>query len=295
MGSPPGTQANSRTIYKNPESDTRIRIKEVFIGDDYLQTLGLELVAGESFEAHRRDSSANVGVILNEAAASELGMEKPIGQRPHRYHAPIRGVVRDYHFEPLHLPIAPLSLVYWPQRALRNVMIRLAPNQMDEGLTHLEVTWNRFVPGQPPVFAFLDDELDQAYRAELRLKSVFGSFTLLAIIIACLGLFSLAALTTEQRTKEIGVRKVMGASTMQIVFFLSKEFVQLVLMAIIIAFPIAYVLTNTWLQNFAYHTAPRVSIFFLVGLGTLLIALLTVTSQSIKASRANPVDTLRYE
>jgi len=164
-----------------------------------------------------------------------------------------------------------------------------------ETIAFIEKTWKQFVPERPLEFSFLDESLNQLYRDEIRVSQLVGTFTLLAIVVACLGLFGLAAFTAEQRTKEIGVRKVLGASVRNIVLLLSKEFAKLVLIANVIAWPVAYFATHDWLQNFAYRVDIAWWVFMLAGVTALLIALGTVGYQAIRAALANPIEALRYE
>ncbi len=159
----------------------------------------------------------------------------------------------------------------------------------------MEKTWQQFVPKKPFTFSFLDESLDQLYRDEVRVGQLVGIFALLAILVACLGLFGLAAFTAEQRTKEIGVRKVMGASTRSIIFLLSKEFVYLVLIANVIAWPVAYFAVGDWLQSFAYQVDVAWWVFALAGITTLFIALGTVGYQALRAALSNPIEALLYE
>ncbi len=162
-------------------------------------------------------------------------------------------------------------------------------------LAHLEATWTTFIPERPFEYYFLDASFDQLYRAEQRAATLFSVFTGLSLVIACLGLFGLAAFTAEQRTKEIGVRKVLGASLTDIVVLLSKGFATLVAVAFVVAVPLAYFAMDRWLQNFAYRIEISWPIFLIAGLSVLLVALLTVSYQAVKAALTDPVESLRYE
>ena len=190
--------------------------------------------------------------------------------------------------------IQPLCLDYRPSW-FRYVIVRIKPTRIPEVLQFLEKRWELLQPSFPFEYSFLDETFDRQYRIEKKLSQVFTYFTFLAIFIACLGLFGLASFTAEQRTKEIGIRKALGASVSEIIWLLSKEFIRWVLLANLIAWPLAYLAMNKWLQNFAYRINIGVGTFALSALSALLIALLAVGFQAIRAARANPVDTLRYE
>jgi putative ABC transport system permease protein len=202
------------------------------------------------------------------------------------------GVVKDFHFESLHKPIQPLVIRH---NLYQYVSIRLRPENISAAVQFVESTWKAFVPQQPFEFSFLDQDFDALYRAEARTGKIFRIFAALAIFIACLGQFGLTAFTIEKRTKEIGIRKVLGASVASIIGLLSKEFVRLVVIAMFIAAPLAYYTMNRWLQDFAYRVDISVVTFILAGGAALAIALLTVSLQSIKAALANPAESLRYE
>ncbi len=173
--------------------------------------------------------------------------------------------------------------------------LRIASGNIQETIAYIQGIWDRFHPGYPVTYTFLDDRLNALYRNEARMMEMFGYFSMLAIFIACLGLFGLASFTTEQRTKEIGVRKVLGATVSRIIILLSREFAKWVLVANIIAWPIAYFAMNTWLDNFAYRVNVGWAAFLVTGVLTFMIALLTVSYQSVRAALANPADSLRYE
>ena len=175
------------------------------------------------------------------------------------------------------------------------VSVRVKPGNISENLNQLESKWKNFAPNTPFDYSFLDNEFDALYRSEKRMGTVFGIFTILSIFVACLGLFGLAAYTAERRTKEIGVRKVLGASVQNLVALLSKDFIKLVVVATVIAFPIAWWSMNKWLEDFAYRITIGWWMFMLAGVIALLIALFTVSFQAIKASVANPVKSLRTE
>ncbi len=204
------------------------------------------------------------------------------------------GVVKDFNFSSLHDPIGPMIL-FLGRDFSRNFMLRINGNDMKGTLNRLENVWKERVPGRPFNYHFLDDSYDKLYIAEDRSASLFSIASILAIILACLGLFGLAAFTTLQRTKEIGVRRVLGATAGSIVFLISKTFLQLVIVAILIAVPLAWLAGNNWLQDYAYRININIIIFLLAGLAALTIAFITVGFQAIKAAFSNPVKSLRSE
>ncbi len=276
---------------------------------DFIETMGIDVLDGRSFS---RDVPADINdaFIINEAALRKaralLGADwMPVGKKMDRYlraqsewvlgrPGRIIGVVRDFHYQSLHHQIAPLVLQLNP-RTLDHFMVRLQATDLPGVLAHLEDTWNQFLPDRPFEYYFLDVSFDRLYRAEQRTATLLGIFTVLSLIIACLGLFGLAAFTAEQRTKEIGVRKVLGASLFDIVVLLSRGFTVLVVVAFAIAIPLAYLVVNRWLDNFAYRIDLSWPIVLGAGLAALLVALLTVSYQAIRAGMADPVDSLRYE
>ena len=241
-----------------------------------------------------------MAVVVNEALVEVMGLKgNPIGQHI-RFASddtayPIIGVVRDFHFKSLHDEIEPYA-VFIEDGVTDRSAIRILSDDVPGTLAYLEETWEAFVPDRPFVYSFLEDGLAAQYRVEEQTRTIVSVFSLLAIMIACLGLFGLSAFMAEQRRKEIGVRKVLGASVEGIVVLLSKDIIRLVLVAFVIAAPLAYLVIDWWfLQGFVYRIEMSVWTFLLAGLLALAIALLTVSYQSIRAARINPVEALRYE
>ena len=261
----------------------------------YLETLGIDLAAGRGFSDNpAADSQA---VLLNEAAVRALGWTTPqatLHQDLLLNGSPVQvvGVTRDFHFNSLHHRIEPLILTpdAWPT----NVLVRLDADRLAETLTRLQATWDGFTE-QPFTYTFLDDQIDALYRTDRQWGRVLGAASLLAIFVACLGLFGLAAFTAEQRTKEIGIRKVLGASVPGLVGLLSKEFLRLVGVAFVLATPVAYLSMSRWLDTFAYRIEISWWIFLISGLAALGVAFLTVSYQAVRAALADPVKALRYE
>lgn len=277
---------------------------------DFIETLGIELVAGRSF-SREMPSDEDTAFLINEAALEAaqnlLGpdWENPVGKKLDRYLSvqtdwilarPGRaiGVVRDFHYQSLHHEIAPLVLQL-NRRVRDQFIVRVRPDNLTTTLAGLESTWQQFVPERPFEYYFLDAEFEQLYQTDRRTATLFSAFAGLSLIIACLGLFGLAAFTTEQRTKEIGVRKVLGASLTNIVVLLSKGFAQLVLIGFVVALPLAYLAMDRWLQDFAYRVELSWTTFLMAGLVAIGTALLTVGYRAIKAAVANPATSLRYE
>lgn len=266
---------------------------------DFLETLKLEMAKGRFFS--KEFSTDTQAVILNERAVKVLGWEDPIGKQIGSYGVgklSVIGVIKDYHYESLHQEIRPQALLLAAgsyQNAEDYISIRLSTENVSETVQYIGNTWNTFAPGDPFEYSFLDKDYDNLYVNEKQIRSLFSIFSLLAIFISCLGLFGLASFVADRKTKEIGVRKVLGASVSDIVMHLSKAFMKGIALANIIAWPLAYYAMNKWLQKFAYRIEIGISTFILSGILAFGIALLTVSYHYIKAATANPVDSLRYE
>jgi putative ABC transport system permease protein len=273
------------------------------IDTDFIPLLGIELSAGRNFSENFTTDKTE-GFILNESAVKLLGWETPemavgkgilIPESPGKYQkGRIVGVVKDFHFKSLHQKIEPLILYMDPQR-FRYITVKISTEDIPSTLDYLGNKFKAFSPGFTFEYFFLEDSFDKLYRSEERIQTIFNSFTILAILISCLGLFGLASFTAEQRTREVGIRKVLGATVPDIITQLSREFITWVLMANIIAWPVAFIVMNKWLQNFAYRTDPGIGTFIMSGLIALVIALLTVSYQSVKTALANPIHALKYE
>ena len=296
-GAPPGIgwRLMSQQI-TDPETQEQHWMDYLRVDHAYLETLGLKLVAGRSFSPDF-PSDADESIILSQAAARQFGIaDDPIGQRIENGFdaSTVIGIVEDFHNTSLYEPIRPIVIGLRP--GFNTVaLVRLTPGDFAQKRAVLEQAWVRFVPERPLPFAFLDEQIEQHYHAEERFAQVFDLFSALAVLIACLGLFGLAAFTAEQRTKEIGIRKVFGATVSGIVLLLSKDFARLVLVAIVLAAPLAFLAMNRWLETFAYRIDISWPIFLAVGLAALAVALLTVGYQSIRAALTDPVKALRYE
>lgn len=287
--------------------DEMQQIKCTRVHDDFVSTFGMHLLAGRDFSV---DFPSDVGgaLILNESAVRMLGwgdpedaIGKPFINTQGNPWGTVVGVTRDYHFASLHHSIDPFIALRLSSNPLtlslfsRYLAVRIGTEDVPNTLAHLEAQWQTLMPNAPFDFVFLDQDLEQLYRSEETLGQTASAFSLLAVLIACLGLFGLASFMAEQRTREIGIRKVLGASTSSVVRLLSKEFVYLVLFAMLVGWPIAYIALEWWLRQFAFRPEVPLEPFLLAGLLALFIALATVSVQAIKTARTNPVQSLRHE
>ncbi len=278
---------------KNPGQN--VRINAGLIDYNYFETFEMEMALGRRFsKKHNADDSA--AYILNETAIAEMAMVNPIGKWFSFWdtRGTIVGVVKDFHSQSLHKKINPIVLKidsYW----LFYVYARINSTNIAAAISKIEKTWKRFNPDYPFEYHFLDETIDKLYWSEQRMGDLFQYLTYLTLFIACLGLFGLSSFTTEQRIKEIGIRKALGASISGILILLSKEFVKWVIIANILAWPVAWFVMDKWLQNFAYRIQIDWWVFILSGSIALVISILTVSSQAIKTALTNPVESLRYE
>jgi putative ABC transport system permease protein len=279
-----------------------VPVAAVGIENDYFETLGISVVSGRPFSKDFRTDSA--GIILNEAAVKDLGYDvqsapgKKVYYDFQGYHLSldIVGVVKNYNYESLHSKIKPLGFVtrYFANK-YTYLIADIKPGNYSRLLSAIGQSWKKVNPNLPFVYSFLDKDFQKNYEKDERTSSIVMYFTLIAIVIACLGLFGLAAFSAEQRSKEIGIRKVLGASVTNVTTLLSRDFVKLVIVSIVIASPIAWYGMNKWLQNFEYRIHIEWWMFLAAGLSAIVIALLTVSFQAIKAALMNPVKSLRTE
>jgi len=262
---------------------------------DFFDIYGLEIVQGRKFSQELGDKSN--AYILNETAVKSLGLEEPIG-RPfgfRRTTGKIVGVVKDFHFESLHKPITPLGIGILDSRYYAYVSVKISSQNISSTINHIKKSWEKLMPLYPFVFSFIDQRIDEMYRTEKKMAESFNYFALIAIFIACLGLFGLASFITEQKTKEIGIRKILGATAPNIINLLTKEFILLLALANLIAWPLAWFGMNQWLKSFAYRIDISVVSFILAAVIAFFIAMFSVSSQFTRATRVNPADSLRYE
>lgn len=278
----------------NPEQ--KLIVYRNWVDANFLSFYNIPVVQGRGFAEEYNDKEGQV-YILNEAAVKAIGWDDPIGKRfwfREEEKGVVVGVVKDFHFAPLHLNIEPLALMPNSER-IDWLSIKISPQNIPDTLAFIERTWKGNSPEGDFSYTFLDDRLDRMYRTEEKLEKTFSIYTFIALFVACLGLFGLASFTAAQRTKEIGIRKVLGATGWNITLLTTKKIMALVLMANAIAWPVAYFAIQNWLQNFAYRVEIGVWIFALSAALSLGVALFTISYQTIKAATANPVDSLRYE
>jgi putative ABC transport system permease protein len=277
-------------------SDNSLLVNFLSVGYDFLETLSLELKEGRDFSPEFPADTLDA-IILNETAVRQLGVPDPVlGQQivwseeeDTTYYAKVIGVVKDFHFASLREEIKPFAFVSTPSRTWL-FALKMSSQNLRPTLAQIESTWASLVPGRPFDFYFLDESIDKLYHSEQNFRTIFSVMTLLSLAIACSGLFGLAAFTAEQRTKEIGIRKVLGASVSGLVGLLSQDFVKLVMIASLIACPLAWYAMKLWLQSFAYRIEIGWWFFAIASAIALLIALLTVGTQAIRAALANPAE-----
>lgn len=275
-----------------------VRSNWLRIDYDYLKTLGLQLVAGRDFSGfYGTDSSA---LVINEKMAAQLGGAEaalnallPVGDSAHPFK--VIGIVRDFNFRSLREEIGPLSMHMEPSSPVQYIFVKVAPNNLPASLAMIQHRWDEAYPENRTEASFLDENTARQYRKEQRFSSIFISAAVLAIIISCMGLFAISVLVMTKRTKEIGVRKVLGASITGIVALLSKDFIRLVLLSVIIASPIAWYLMEQWLQDYPYRIHINIGVFIITGALALLIAIITVSVQAVRAALMNPVKSIRTE
>jgi putative ABC transport system permease protein len=280
----------------------------IIVDDQYASTLNIEMKEGRFFS--KDFSTDSLAVVMNEKAVSELGLKEPVGTRlttPDqvfnsrdgitKYEYTVIGVIKDFHFQSLHQKISPLIITNSARfnDQMNVTAVRIKADNFKSAVASIDQVWKKFVPQRPFYYSFLDKNLAEQYKAEQTTQKVFTIFSVLAIFIGCIGLLGLAAYSTQQRTREISIRKVLGAGVGNIVGMLSKDFLKLVGIAALIAFPVAWFAMNKWLQDFAYRTDISWWVFLMAGIMAALIALLTISFQAFKAAFANPVKSLRTE
>ncbi len=298
---PAGPSSGSNALaYPLGHDNEIMRTQEYHVDEQYIPTLGMKMATGRNFSKNfATDSTA---MIINETAAKAFGWNDltAVGKIIVRQNSTrgndvpfhVIGVVKDFNFQSLHEPITPLLMTLDPDWGL---IFKVKTADIKGLLATMKLKWNQFNTGEPFSFTFMDDLYNKTYAAEQNTGTILNIFALLTILVACLGLFGLATYTAEQRTKEIGIRKVLGASVTSVTKMLSKDFIKLVFIACIIAFPLSWWAMNKWLQSFAYRIDISWWIFLVAGVTAIVIALITVSFQAIKAALANPVDSLRSE
>jgi len=278
----------------------RIPMGFMFVDYDFFETFRMTMASGRTF-SRQFASDPKEGYIINEAAAKAMKLADPVGKRLSIFGQPgqIVGVVKDFHFKPLNFAVEPLVIGMGPawgdRRNQRNVFISLAPGDTGGTIQFIEGIWKKMFADAPFGYGFFNDRYRMFYAAETRLGSVIRVFSALAVLVSCLGLFGLASFMAERRTREIGIRKVLGASTSKIAILLSTEFTKGVAAANLIAWPLAYFALRLWLRGYAARTPLDPAMFLAAGAAAFAVAVLTVSRQAIRAARRNPVESIRYE
>jgi putative ABC transport system permease protein len=304
----PGDQFAGESV-RVPDKEDQQFSTTLFIGDhDYIKTLGLKMIAGRDF-SRERTTDEREAFIINQTAVKEFGFGTPelaLGQRidweewaPADTTNPVKkgkviGVVQDFHYKSLHEKVTASVIQIYPAVNFK-VAVKLRTENLPNTLAYINGVWNRFSPGYPLDLQFMDETYGKMYKSEEKLASLIWIFTLLAIGVGCMGLFGLAAYSAEQRTKEIGIRKVLGAGVFNIVGLLSKSFVVMVVISCLLAFPIAWWAMTSWLEDFSYRVDIGWWVFLVAGAAAMLVALITVSFQAVKAALRNPVRNLRTE
>jgi len=293
----PADSHYSNSHVNPPESDEPISMILFSSDYDYVETYRMEVIAGRAFS---RDFSTDTEgtIILNESAAQRIGWtpEEAVGKKLEGGYSdsPAHGVVKNFNFKSLRREVEPMALFLYPNY-IRAISVRIMPGDIGKTLNFIQKKWEGAFPGEQFEYSFLDNRINQLYESEKKMQNIFIIFASLSILVACLGLFGLVSFTSEVRTKEIGIRRVLGASTGSVVLLLSIEFIKWIILANIVAWPLAWFIVNKWLQNFAYKANIGWIVFLLSGFITMLIAIFTFIFQTIKTACANPVDSLRYE
>jgi putative ABC transport system permease protein len=290
-----GTKRNGNTFYNEGKKKEESGVDTQFwiVDNDYLQTMGIKVVSGRNFSPQMPSDSQ--GVVINQTLANKLNLKDPVGKRITNGYGVfnVLGVVQDFNFESMRDQIGGLCMILGTSPSIVSIKVKTA--DVKNLVPVITAVWKKFAPAQPIRYTFLDESFANMYADVQRMGSIFTSFAILAIIIACLGLFALSAFMAEQRNKEIGIRKVLGASVSGITTMLSKDFVKLVIIAIVVASPIAWWAMTKWLQDFVYRITISWWMIAIAGLAAIVIALITVSFQAIKAALANPVKSLRTE
>ena len=283
------------------DQENAVSMQRWGVDHDYVSTMGFEIIAGRDFDQKFKNDSTSI--IVNESAVAVIGVSPhevidmrytpDMGSENPEYFT-IIGVVKDFHFSPFRNEIESLSL-HLDRFFASSLAVKLEEGSFSNAIASIEGIWNKMAPGQPFDYYFMEDSFNNTYQSEQRLGHIFIIFTVLSILIACLGLFGLAAFNAEKRTKEIGVRKVLGASIGQIAYKLSIDFLKLVGVAILVSLPIGWLAMNKWLEDFSYRIEIGWWVYAVATLLAVTIAILTVSYQSIKAAIVNPVKSLQTE
>jgi len=296
----PGINFSNNAFFKEGEPANTYLINQAWISFDYQKTFGFEMVKGRFFSKDfPTDSNA---IVINESAVKSLGFDEPVGKnlllpageegfRPLK----IIGVVKDFHFKSLHTSIEPAAFTLLPGNWEGVVCVKMRPDNNKNTISSIQNIWENFTSQYPFEYFFFDDHMEDLYRAEKRTSSIFIIFSLLSVVIAFFGLFGLISFITEQRKKEIGIRKTFGSTSLNIVIIICKDILKLIVIATIISWPVAYWVMNNWLQDFSYRIDINYIMFLVIPVLTMIVSLLVVIYQTLKAAYQNPAETLRYE
>jgi putative ABC transport system permease protein len=292
-----GSSAASNYVLETPSGDKEIYLQTIYTDIDFVDTFGLKILDGRDFSKEFSSDAGGESFLLNETAAKQMGWDSPVGRRISRggeNPSRVIGIVEDFHYYSMRTRIEPIAITIGPAR-INYLAVRIQPEGASRTLAFLEETWNRFAPAYPFEHFFTSERFARFYRFEQRVGRLFALFAGLAVVISCLGVFGLISYTAEQSTKEIGVRKVLGAGVGGIVVLLTRRFVRWVLLANLIAWPLAWFVMHRWLEGFAYRVTLNAALFPLAGCLALAIALATVSYQAVRAALADPVKAMRYE
>jgi putative ABC transport system permease protein len=294
----PGKNFNQNPIQWKGDDD-RVDVSEMSVDHDFFHTLGIKVKEGRTFSLDR-EADEQVSFILNEEAASQFDWNSAIDQEVTWYPdeegrvGTIIGVVENFHFQSLHKSIEPLIILLAPD-AFNYFLVKISSRDVSGSLAYLKETYETLDSNNDFTYFFLDDEFAKLYKSEEKVQTIFSYATLLSIFVSCLGLFGLSAYDAERRTKEIGIRKVNGASMTNILVLLSRDFSRWIIIAFLIACPFGFFLMQDWLESFAYQTGISLWSFILAGAIVMTIGLLAVSFQALKAAKRNPIESLRYE
>ena len=301
-----GAPINLLEVENDDGQFEQVGLYHLQVGQEFIDFMDIEITEGRDF-SQKLLTDVGTSILVNETMVKELGWENPLGKRIQQFNARVIGVMKDFHLLSLHEPIAPMFLRPFPPNdfanvppAQRNILSRsmaisIAGEDIYQTINHIEAVMTQFDPSHPFEFEFFDDRLNDMYRSEANLMKLTGVFAGICIFISCLGLFGLSAFTTEQRTKEIGIRKVLGASTSQIIVLLARYQLGLVIVAAVIASGVSYYVMDSWLASFAYRTDIRLWVFVVSSLAVAAVAFITVAMQSSKTAHSNPINALRFE
>jgi len=301
VNSYPGVNFSNNAFFIEGESNgNTYLLHQSWVSFDFGETFGYELIEGRFFSKdYSTDSNA---IIINEAAVKSLGLDDPIGKiilypwRENEFlRMPVIGVVKDFNFKSLHTSIEPAAFTLMPGNWAGVVCVRLNPNNLNSSILQIQKVWESFTSDYPFEYFFFDDHLDELYKAEQRINNIFILFSALSILISFMGLLGLISFITEQRKKEIGIRKTFGSTSASIVFIISKEIFKLIVVASVIAWPISYWVMNNWLEDFSYRIGINYLMFIIIPILTIILSLLTVIYQTVRAALKNPAETLRCE